>query len=182
MSDFWEEWRRNLQADHPEVRPDYRPGTWHEDFDRLRPYQDEHGNTHYPSTDFTVPIFEAGTPDGYQNKTDLLKRGWTRTAIRRILGEPDKRVPRVGLRPDRPECLYSDERVNQAERDGKVRFRKAAKSWVPTEKEFWEDGYVPRETAELGARRLRRAQMRLCVMRRARQRADERKARAGKAS
>jgi hypothetical protein len=84
------------------------------------------------------------------NKQFLLKRGWTRTSIKRILGEPDRRVPLRSFperpaRDDRPECRYSMDRVLAAEKNGFIRFRKAPKRREPTESEFWdfEDRLLP---------------------------------------
>jgi len=57
------------------------------------------------------------------NKKYLLARGWTRTAIKRILGEPDRRL-RFKYRKDRPECRYDLARVLAAESAGLIRFRK----------------------------------------------------------
>jgi hypothetical protein len=67
-----------------------------------------------------------GAWGGY-NKADLLRRGWTRTAIARILGEPDRRLPRQEFRRDRPECIYERARVEAAEEAGLIRYRKAGK-------------------------------------------------------
>jgi hypothetical protein len=60
---------------------------------------------------------------------ELIKgRGWTRGAIKRELGEPDRRVPLNRLkkytRQGRPECRYDAERVLKAEEDGKQRIRR----------------------------------------------------------
>jgi hypothetical protein len=61
---------------------------------------------------------------GSVNKKFLLNRGWTRTAITRILGEPDRRLPMRKFRHDRPECRYDVARVLAAEVAGKIRFRR----------------------------------------------------------
>jgi hypothetical protein len=58
------------------------------------------------------------------NKKYLLARGWTRTAIKRILGEPDRRLTLKRRRKDRPECRYDLARVLAAESAGLIRFRK----------------------------------------------------------
>ncbi len=63
---------------------------------------------------------------GSVNTKFLLKRGWTRTAIRKILGEPDRRIPML-QRPDRPECRYDVQRVLAAEASGAVRLRDRSK-------------------------------------------------------
>jgi hypothetical protein len=65
------------------------------------------------------------------NKAFLLKRGWTRTAIKRILGEPDRTLVMRKFRKDRPECLYNRERVLEAEEAGAVRYRKAGERCMP---------------------------------------------------
>jgi hypothetical protein len=65
------------------------------------------------------------------NKQFLLSRGWTRTAIKRILGEPDRHTPMVQFRKDRPECRYEMERVIAAENAGLTRFRKAGDRFMP---------------------------------------------------
>lgn len=49
----------------------------------------------------------------------LLRMGWSRTAIRRNLGEPDIR----SISP--PACIYSADRVLEAQKAGKARFRRA---------------------------------------------------------
>src|SRR5690242_7174637 len=61
---------------------------------------------------------------GSVNKALLLQRGWTRTAIKRILGEPDRRITLRRRRKDRPECLYDVARVQAAEEAGVIRFRR----------------------------------------------------------
>ena len=61
---------------------------------------------------------------GCVNKSFLLARGWTRTAIKRILGDPDRRLVMRGRPPSRPECLYDVKRVREAERRGPSRFRR----------------------------------------------------------
>lgn len=57
-------------------------------------------------------------PDGLLvasvNRAWLLKRGWTRSMIRRFLGEPDRRIPRRENH-SRPECRYEMQRVREAE-------------------------------------------------------------------
>jgi hypothetical protein len=60
---------------------------------------------------------------GSVTKAALLRRGWTRTAIVRILGEPDRRIIRRDHRRDRPECRYDIQRVLKAEEDKESRFR-----------------------------------------------------------
>jgi hypothetical protein len=64
-----------------------------------------------------------------------LRRGWTRTAIKRVLGEPDLRIPQE-FRQDRPECLYSMARVSEAEGGGCIRFRKTPVRRDPVEADF----------------------------------------------
>jgi len=66
------------------------------------------------------------------NKAFLIERGWTRTSIKRILGEPDRRLPMVQFRKDRPECRYSMDRVMAAENAGSVRFREAGDRFMPS--------------------------------------------------
>ncbi len=58
------------------------------------------------------------------NKRFLLTRGWTRTSIKRILGEPDRRLALRRYRKDRPECRYDLAQVLAAEAAGLIRFRK----------------------------------------------------------
>jgi hypothetical protein len=70
------------------------------------------------------------------NKLFLLRRGWTRTAIKRVLGEPDQRIPRKEFRQDRLECQYSMARILEAEDSGRIRFRKAPVRREPTEADF----------------------------------------------
>lgn len=52
----------------------------------------------------------------------LLRMGWSRTAIRRNLGEPDIRT----VNP--PACVYATDRVLEAQRAGKARFRRATQA------------------------------------------------------
>lgn len=75
---------------------------------------------------------------GSVNKAFLLKRGWTRTAIKRILGEPDSRIAMAQFRKDRPECRYSMVRVLAAEKDGRLRYRQAPTRRDPSETDYWE--------------------------------------------
>jgi hypothetical protein len=75
------------------------------------------------------------------NKAFLLERGWTRTAIKRFLGEPDRRLVRVDFRKDRPECRYDMRRVIEAERTGRIRFRAAGDR-------CWPGRGVPKAVAE----------------------------------
>jgi hypothetical protein len=77
---------------------------------------------------------------GSVNKAFLLKRGWTRTAIKRILGEPDRRITMRAHRKDRPECRYDVRRVLAAEEAGKIRFRRAPEE--PDEADPAEEGTV----------------------------------------
>ncbi len=74
---------------------------------------------------------------GSVNQTFLLRRGWTRTAIKRILGQPDRRIAMRLFRRDRPECRYDMARVLAAEAAGPVRFRRAPNRRVPTWMEFY---------------------------------------------
>jgi hypothetical protein len=62
---------------------------------------------------------------GPVNKAFLLNRGWTRTAIKRVLGEPDRRILMRNRPKDRPECRYDMTRVLAAEEAGPIRFRRA---------------------------------------------------------
>ena len=146
MSKGWQEWRDDLHKDNPAINPEYvnKKGVWHHDFYRDRPTAINGGGLFYPSQD-DRPV-PTGTIGGF-NKADLLRSGWTRTSIKRILGEPDFRVLRQGLfgplRKDRPECVYTRERVLAAEKDGKIRFRQAPKRRDPSETDYW-------ESAELG--------------------------------
>jgi len=63
---------------------------------------------------------------GFVNKAQLIERGWTRTAIKRLLGEPDHRTLTGNCNKDRPECCYDTERVLQVEADwvvaGRMKF------------------------------------------------------------
>ena len=77
----------------------------------------------------------------FVNKKFLRERGWTRTAIKRILGEPDHVVAGLRYRKDRPECMYSMERVITAEAAGLIRFRKPGERVVP-------GGGIPDDIAE----------------------------------
>jgi len=52
---------------------------------------------------------------GEFNSTNLLSRGWTRTAIKKLLGAPDRRRPTVHRWRTRLETLYSIDRVLKAE-------------------------------------------------------------------
>jgi len=122
--DWWERWHQNLHQEHPEeVEVEYsnRSGEWGQDFLR-QPLRLENGVT-LTSSSMYSPL--AGY--GWYNKAALRRRGWTRTAIRRILGDPDRTLTRKRY-PKRPECLYDEERVLKAEEEhahaGKVRFRK----------------------------------------------------------
>lgn len=139
MSERWEKWREDLRKDNPEINPEYvnRKGVWHHDFYRDRPTALNGGGLSYPSQDDRPA--PTGAIGGF-NKADLLRRGWTRTSIKRILGQPDHRMLRQGLmgplRNDRPECVYGRERVLSAERDGRIRFRKASERTPPDERDF----------------------------------------------
>jgi len=61
------------------------------------------------------------------NKAWLLERGWTRTAIQKILGEPDAKE----VHKDRTEYLYDVARVLQAEERGPTRYRRAETNYLP---------------------------------------------------
>lgn len=89
------------------------------------------------------------------NKADLLRRGWTRTSIKRILGEPDRKLLRIGIRKDRPECIYDSWRVFEAEEAGAVRYRKAPERPIPSDLDYWDPKYVPQEV--LNQKRAKRA-------------------------
>jgi hypothetical protein len=58
------------------------------------------------------------------NKGALIKRGWTRTSIKRLLGEPDWTIQN-NHNPERPECRYLTQRVIDCEDAGRVRFRRS---------------------------------------------------------
>lgn len=87
------------------------------------------------------------------NKAELLKRGWTRTSIKRILGEPDRRLPMRRFRHDRPECAYDDHRVFVAEEAGAVRYRKAGDRCMPGPRT---PGELAQEMLRAGSARARR--------------------------
>ena len=53
--------------------------------------------------------------DEYAGSRVLARRGWTEAAIRRFLGEPDRRVPNPVYRSAAPARLYSMTRVTAAE-------------------------------------------------------------------
>jgi hypothetical protein len=93
-----------------------------------------------PSVDPTKRSETLKLEYGTVNKAFLRERGWTRTAIKRILGEPDRRIQMVQFRKDRPECLYSMSRVIEAENAGLIRFRKAGNRFLP--------GHVPDAVAD----------------------------------
>jgi hypothetical protein len=59
-----------------------------------------------------------GPPDF--NQAELIERGWTRTAIRRILGEPDRRIADQAF----AETKYLASRVYCAEQAGATRYRR----------------------------------------------------------
>jgi len=59
-----------------------------------------------------------GPPDF--NLTDLIRRGWTRTAIARILGPPDRRIAPQAF----AECKWLASRVYDAEENGPIRYRR----------------------------------------------------------
>src|SRR5262245_17139811 len=59
-----------------------------------------------------------GPPDF--NQAQLIERGWTRTAIRRILGEPDRRIAAQAY----AETKYLASRVYSAEEAGVIRLRR----------------------------------------------------------
>jgi hypothetical protein len=65
-------------------------------------------------------------------KKELIARGWTLTAIDRVLGEPDRRLAvravKHAVRKDRPECRYDIARVLAAEAAGNTRIRKKRRS------------------------------------------------------
>jgi hypothetical protein len=62
--------------------------------------------------------FMDGPPDF--NQAQLIERGWTRTAIRRILGEPDRRIADQAF----AETKYLASRVYSAEQAGATRYRR----------------------------------------------------------
>lgn len=70
------------------------------------------------------------------NKARLIERGWTRTAIERVLGKPDyldssrKDIWRPG-NTVRPECLYLASRVFSAESSGVIRYRSERNEQFP---------------------------------------------------
>jgi len=124
MEDFWEEWREQLSETQPGVKPDYsnRLGVWHHDFFReriTRDCGDMKRGWRRPSLGYEGPtIF-----DGGYCKAGLLRRGWTRTAIKRILGEPDWHLY-GGYGKGKEVCMYSTERVMAAEEKGVIRYRR----------------------------------------------------------
>ena len=61
--------------------------------------------------------------DASVNKRWLLRSGWTRTMIRRLLGPPDRTVSRK-RNPSRPECRYNLQRVDS------VMASKAYRDWA----------------------------------------------------
>jgi hypothetical protein len=83
---------------------------------------------------------------GRVNKAFLLKRGWTRTAITRLLGKPDSKIVRWNRWKDRPECFFDMQRVLQAEEVGAIRFRRKAGEPVKRlrgDPDFcWRDGRI----------------------------------------
>lgn len=81
----------------------------------------QYGKNKYPIFSRESLLLEYGAV----NKAFLLKRGWTRTAIKRVLGEPDRRIVMRHRRKDRPECRYDMTRVLAAEDAGPIRFRRA---------------------------------------------------------
>ena len=128
MSDFWEEWRRRLAEDNPDVKPEYtnRLGIWHHDFRRERPTHLDNGELSYPSRDYIgAGIFEGGI-----SKAGLFSRGWTRTAINRILGTPDYRL-RNAYGTHRAMAMYRLDRVKAAEDQGPIRYRNARRDKEP---------------------------------------------------
>jgi hypothetical protein len=148
MADSWKEWRRKLSEDHPEVKPEYtnRLGIWHHDFYRERLTKDCGGSNSAtqmwmgreykrPSTDYDGPTVY----DGGFTKSGLIQRGWTRTAIKRILGEPDWHLFN-GFGKDRQACMYSRARVEAAEQQGKIRYRRAPEQKDPFERFYWQVG------------------------------------------
>jgi len=134
----WEQWRRNLHDDDPTIKPEYvnRRGDWHPDFQRDRPSIGENGETHYPSTGCeNNPL--VGALGGF-NKADLLRRGWTRTAITRVLGRPNRIIP-VWRNKARPECVYCQQRVFDAEAAGAIRYRATPKETAARLERIGED-------------------------------------------
>lgn len=78
------------------------------------------GNVGWLARETREKLFEKA----HFNKQQLRERGWTRTSIKRILGEPDA-VFRSTRRRDRPECCYLIERVIAAEDAGRIRYRRS---------------------------------------------------------
>jgi hypothetical protein len=122
LGDSWQEWRQKLHEEHPdEVDPTYHQRDWHPDFHIGQPITDEHGRVRYPSRGCNMQAWVREQPT--LNKKCLLKRGWTRTAIKRILGEPDRRGDNHRFSTKRAECLYNRERVLKAEEANLTRYR-----------------------------------------------------------
>lgn len=133
--EFWERWRREISDQHPEVQPEYanRLGVWHGDFMRDKPSCGENGKSFYPSQYYGDSGAEFS---GGFTKRGLVERGWTRTAISRILGKPDWQQ-KGNFGDARPVCMYRRERVLEAEAAGKIRYRAVPFRRTPTEKEFF---------------------------------------------
>ena len=77
-----------------------------------------------------------GPPDF--NLTDLIKRGWTRTAIARILGPPDRRIAPQAF----AECKWLASRVYDAEENGPMRYRRPRRVNLAPQKTV-RDGWRP---------------------------------------
>jgi hypothetical protein len=67
------------------------------------------------------------------NKQYLLNRGWTRKAIKQLLGEPDRKIKGREEGFTTLECVYELARVAAAEALGPVRYRRASNSKVHCE-------------------------------------------------
>lgn len=108
-----------------------------------------HSQARTISADYQIDRESLDLEYGSVNKAFLLRRGWTRTAIKRLLGEPDRRLVMRRFRKDRPECRYDMTRVLAAERAGKIRYRAAPQRRVPTWKEFQAAGGLRPEAVEV---------------------------------
>ena len=91
-------------------------------------------------------------PYGSVNKEFLLARGWTRTAIYRVLGAPDRRLRQWNFPRSRSECRYDVERVIAAEdaNGGPVRYRPAKESNHKQSEEWDRKPGMDREPRRIG--------------------------------
>jgi hypothetical protein len=84
----------------------------------------EPGDTGEPPDTGSALVTRIPSTEGSWSKADLIRGGWTRTSIKRILGEPDWVIP-LKLNAGRPECRYLRSRVEAADAFGPVRYRRA---------------------------------------------------------